>query len=44
VDMELEERSKLRKLLVSLGNVMKQTSPKARARRGARTFITPSTT
>ena len=27
-----------------LGNVMKQTSPKARARRGARTFITPSTT
>ena len=44
VDMELEERSKLRKLLVSLGNVMKQTSPKARARRGTRTFITPSTT
>jgi hypothetical protein len=44
VDMELEERSKLRKLLVSLGNVMKQTSPKARARRGARTFITPSIT
>ncbi len=44
VDMELEERSKLRKLLVTLGNVMKQTSPKARARRGARTFITPSTT
>jgi hypothetical protein len=44
VDMELEERAKLRKLLVTLGNVMKQTSPKARARRGARTFITPSTT
>jgi hypothetical protein len=44
VDMELEERSKLRKLLVALGNVMKQTSPKARARRGTRTFITPSTT
>lgn len=44
VDMELEERSKLRKLLVNLGNVMKQTSPKARARRGTRTFITPSTT
>jgi hypothetical protein len=44
VDMELEERSKLRKLLVTLGNVMKQTSPKARARRGTRTFITPSTT
>jgi hypothetical protein len=44
VDMELEERAKLRKLLVSLGNVMKQTSPKARARRGTRTFITPSAT
>jgi hypothetical protein len=44
VDMELEERSKLRKLLVTLGNVMKQTSPKARARRSTRTFITPSTT
>ena len=44
VDMELEERSKLRKLLVVLGNVMKQTSPKARGRRGTRTFITPSTT
>jgi hypothetical protein len=43
VDMELEERSKLRKLLVSLGNVMKQTSPKARARRGTRTLITPTT-
>ena len=43
VDMELEERSKLRKLLVSLGNVMKQTSPKARARRGTRTLITPAT-
>src|ERR1700678_633381 len=42
VDMELEERSKLRKLLVSLGNVMKQTSPKTRAR--PRPFITPSTT
>ena len=43
VDMELEERSKLRKLLVSLGNVMKQTSPKARVRRGTRTLITPTT-
>jgi hypothetical protein len=42
VDMELEERSKLRKLLVNLGNVMKQTSPKARARRGTRTLITPT--
>jgi hypothetical protein len=36
VDMELEERSKLRKLLVQLGNAQKQTSPKERARRGTR--------
>jgi hypothetical protein len=36
VDMELEERSKLRKLLVQLGNSQKQTSPKERARRGTR--------
>jgi hypothetical protein len=43
VDMELEERSKLRKLLVSLGNVMKRSSPKARARRATRTLITPTT-
>ena len=43
VDIELEERSKLRKLLVSLGNVMKQSSPKARVRRGSRTLITPTT-
>ena len=42
VDVELEERSKLRKLLVSLGNVMKQTSPKERSRRGTRTLITPT--
>jgi hypothetical protein len=36
VDVELEERSKLRKLLVQLGNAQKQTSPKERARRGTR--------
>ncbi|MFZ3216428.1 MAG: hypothetical protein WA192_10250 [Candidatus Acidiferrales bacterium] len=42
VEMELEERSKLRKLLVSLGNVMKQTSPQERTRRGTRTIIAPS--
>jgi hypothetical protein len=36
VDMELEERSKLRKLLVQLGNAQKQTSPKERTRRGTR--------
>ena len=43
VDIEIEERSKLRKLLVSLGNVMKQSSPKARVRRSTRTLITPTT-
>ncbi len=38
LDMDLEERAKLRKLLVQLGNVQKQTSPKERSRRGTRTF------
>jgi hypothetical protein len=36
VDVELEERAKLRKLLVQLGNAQKQTSPKERTRRGTR--------
>ena len=36
VDMDLEERAKLRKLLVQLGNAQKQTSPKERTRRGTR--------
>jgi hypothetical protein len=39
VDMELEERAKLRKLLVQLGNAQKQSTPKERSRRGSRTIL-----
>jgi hypothetical protein len=39
VDMDLEERAKLRKLLVQLGNAQKQTSPKERSRRGTRVIF-----
>jgi hypothetical protein len=38
VDIELEERAKLRKLLVQLGNSQKKTSPKSRVRRATRTI------
>ncbi len=41
VDVDLEERSKLRKLLVQLGNAQKQTSPKERTRRGTRMIFSP---
>jgi hypothetical protein len=40
VDMELEERSKLRKLLVQLGSAQKQTTAKERSRRRTRTIPT----
>ena len=40
VEMDLEERAKLRKLLVQLGNLLKQTTPQERSRRGARTLLT----
>ncbi|HEY7825461.1 MAG TPA: hypothetical protein VIC00_01470 [Candidatus Acidoferrales bacterium] len=40
VDMDLEERAKLRKLLVQLGNLQKQTTPGERSRRGTRTIST----
>ena len=43
VDMELEERSKLRKLLVQLGNALKQTTSQERNRRGVRTIFTSGT-
>lgn len=43
VDMELEERSKLRKLLVQLGSAQKQSTAQARSRRGARTIPTGGT-
>jgi hypothetical protein len=39
VDMDLEERSKLRKLLVQLGNVQKQSTPKERSKRTTRTIL-----
>src|ERR1700756_1749571 len=39
VDMELEERAKLRKLLVPLGNAQKQPTPKERTRRSPRTIL-----
>ncbi|MGA7622269.1 MAG: hypothetical protein WCA91_01700 [Candidatus Acidiferrales bacterium] len=38
VDIDLEERAKLRKLLVQLGNSQKKTSPRARTRRSTRTI------
>ncbi|HXQ25183.1 MAG TPA: hypothetical protein VN822_02135 [Candidatus Acidoferrales bacterium] len=40
VDMDLEERAKLRKLLVQLGSTPKQTTPQERNRRGGRTIPT----
>jgi len=40
VDMDLEERAKLRRLLVQLGNAQKQTTAQERIRRGTRTFLT----
>jgi hypothetical protein len=43
VEMDLEERAKLRKLLVQLGNIQKQSTPKDRSRRGTRTILTNQT-
>lgn len=43
VDIDLEERAKLRKLLVQLGNAQKQTTPKERSRRGTRTILSTPT-
>jgi hypothetical protein len=40
VDMDLDERAKLRKLLVQLGNAQKETTAQERSRRGTRTFLT----
>jgi hypothetical protein len=42
VEIDLEERAKLRKLLVQSGNVQKQSRPGERSRRSTRTFITGS--
>jgi hypothetical protein len=43
VDIDLEERAKLRKLLVQLGNALKQSTPQERNRRGARTILSNPT-
>src|SRR5271156_1879357 len=43
VDMDLEERSKLRKLLVQLGSAQKKTTAKERSRRATRTIPTGGT-
>jgi hypothetical protein len=43
VEMDLEERAKLRRLLVALGNIQKQSTPKDRSRRGARAIIVSQT-
>jgi hypothetical protein len=43
VDIDLEERAKLRKLLVQLGNAIKQATPNARNRRGTRTILSNPT-
>ncbi len=40
VDMDLEERAKLRRLLVQLGDIQKQSTAKERSRRGTRTINT----
>jgi hypothetical protein len=39
VDIDLEERAKLRKLLVQLGSVLKQSTPQNRSRHGGRIIL-----
>jgi hypothetical protein len=39
VEMDLEERTKLRKLLVQLGNAQRESKPQDRNRRGPRTIF-----
>ncbi len=43
VEIDLDERAKLRKLLVQLGNIQKQSTPQDRSRRGTRTILTSQT-
>jgi hypothetical protein len=43
VEMDLDERAKLRKLLIQIGNVQKETSPRERSRRGTRTILSNPT-
>jgi hypothetical protein len=42
IDMDLEERARLRKLLVQIGSVLKATSPENRSRTRPRTILSPS--
>ena len=39
VDMDLDDRSKLRKLLIQLGNSQNRSTPRERSRRGSRTIL-----
>jgi hypothetical protein len=41
VDIDLDERAKLRKLLVQLGSAVKASTPEERSRRGTRTILAP---
>jgi len=43
VDMDLEERAKLRKLLVQYGSPMRVSTPEERNRRGTRTILSATT-
>jgi hypothetical protein len=42
IDMDLEERARLRKLLIQIGNILKAASPENRTRNRGRTILTPS--
>jgi len=42
VDISLEERAKLRKILVQLGNALKKSTPQERSRRTTRTILSNS--
>ena len=42
VDMDIEERAKLRKLLVQLGSIQKQSTANERNRHGGRTILISS--
>jgi hypothetical protein len=43
VEMDLEERAKLRKILVQFGSAQKQTTPKERSKRSVRTILSNPT-
>jgi hypothetical protein len=43
VDMDLDDRAKLRRLLIQIGNVLKSTSPQNRGRNRSRTLLTTPT-